>query len=154
MYSLKHGLLTPKSSSFPITTAMGVNNPPDHCVPDNVTSASYEFTPYEFGSWDDGVASFTQTHFLGTNYNNGGPYPPGECMTGYDNLGYILGTSSNILAFACPKFLIESLEALHVKVWSAFLKLVDRVDNKFTKYEYALFRNPILPVGECRTGQR
>jgi len=123
-------------------TAMGVNNLPDHCVPDNVTSASYEFTPYEFGSWDDGVASFTQTHFLGTNYNNGGPYPPGECMTGYDNLGYILGTSSNILAFACPKFLIESLEALNVKVWSAFLKLVDRVDNKFTKYEYALFRNP------------
>ncbi len=123
-------------------TAMGVNNPPDHCVPVNVTSASYDFTPYEFGSWDDGVASFTQTHSLGTNYNNGGPYPPGECMTGYDNLGYILGTSSNILAFACPKFLIESLEALHVKVWSAFLKLVDRVDNKFTKYEYALFRNP------------
>jgi len=143
MYSLKHGLLTPKSSSFPIITAMGVKNPVDNCVPDNVTSPSYEFTPYEFGSWDDGVASFTQTHFLGTVLNNGGTYPPGQCMTNYDNLGYILGTSSNILAFVCAKYWVDKWEALHAKLRTAFAKLVDRADIKgHINDEYALFRNP------------
>jgi len=135
-------MLTPKFYSFPIMTAMGVNDPAKHCLPDNLTSPSYEFTPYEFGSWDAGVASFTQTHFLGTNYTNGGPYHQGQCVTNYDNLGYILGTSSNILAFGCSKYWADIFEALNLMITAAFFKLVDRIDGKFVKHEYALFRNP------------
>ena len=123
---------------------MGVNNPAKNCIPDIVTSPSYEFTPWEFGSWDDGVASFTQTHFLGTGYENGGTYPPDRCMTGYDNLGYILGASSNILAFASSKFMISSYEKLHYKIFALFHKLIDVVDDPLTKYEYAIFQNPFF----------
>lgn len=123
---------------------MGVNNPDKNCVPDIVTSASYEFTPWEFGSWDDGVASFTQTHFLGTAYKNGGPPVPGQCMTGYDNLGYILGASSNILGFSCSKFMSSSYKEVGDKIWTLFFKIFDRVDDPLTKYRYALFQNPFF----------
>lgn len=116
----------------------------DKCFPDNVTSPSYEFTPYEFGSWDDGVASFTQTHFLGTVLKNGETYPPGQCMTNYDNLGYILGSSSNIIAFLCAQYWIDTWKALHEKLQVAFWKLVDRVDGPHLTDEYALFRNPFF----------
>ena len=66
--------------------------------PDNGTQ--YEFTPYEFGSWGNGVKAFTPTKSLGTLLTNGIP-PKNGCVQNYDNLGYILGTSSSKFQEAC-----------------------------------------------------
>jgi lysophospholipase len=62
-------------------------------------ATTYEFTPYEFGSWDSDVSAFTPTKYLGTAMS--GRKPIGSCTTNYDNLGYIFGTSSNLFNQIC-----------------------------------------------------
>ena len=83
---------------FPIITSIGVSS--GECEPAN-NGTQYEFTPYEFGSWDVGVKAFTQTAYLGSHLSNGVPVKSGVCVTNYDNLGYVLGTSSDIFAGVC-----------------------------------------------------
>ncbi|KAJ3533636.1 hypothetical protein NM688_g7256 [Phlebia brevispora] len=53
-----------------------------------LTNPIYEFTPFEMGSYDPILAAFTPTKFLGSQN--------GECTTGFDQLAYIAGASSNI----------------------------------------------------------
>jgi len=83
---------------FPIITSIGVDQ--DECAPMN-NGTQYEFNPYEFGSWETGVKAFTQTKYLGSKLSNGMPVTPNECITHYDNLGYVLGTSSDVFAGVC-----------------------------------------------------
>jgi len=80
---------------FPIITALGVNTFEGKCGP-ALNATQYEFTPYEFGSWDTGVRAFTQTKYLGTNLTHGKPAISHSCIANFDNLGYVLGTSSNL----------------------------------------------------------
>lgn len=49
---------------FPIITALNVETQTGACLPPNNTPI-YEFTPYEFGSFDSGINAFTQTKYLG-----------------------------------------------------------------------------------------
>jgi lysophospholipase len=84
------------NAPYPIITALGVY--PDQCIPAR-NATQYEFHPYEFGSWDSGVDAFVDMEYLGTSFSNG--QPQGNCVTHYDQLGYMFGTSSNVFAAAC-----------------------------------------------------
>ena len=70
---------------YPIITSLNVETGTGVCLPPNNT-AIYEFSPYEFGSFDSGVNAFTQTKYLGTALSNGAPTKT-TCETNYDNLG-------------------------------------------------------------------
>lgn len=70
---------------FPIITSTNVETATGVCTPPNNT-VIYEFSPYEFGSFDAGVNAFTQTKYLGTFLSNGSPINI-TCETNYDNLG-------------------------------------------------------------------
>lgn len=83
---------TSSSVPFPILTGVGVDGTGGQCYPNN-TVPIYELTPYEFGSWDTGIDSFTAMQYIGSRNN--------QCVTGYDNLGYIMGTSSDVLNGVC-----------------------------------------------------
>lgn len=87
---------TSYNAPFPIITARGVEV--GECVPQR-NGTQYEFHPYEFGSWDAGVNAFVVSKYLGTSFSNG--EPTGDCITHYDQLGYVLGTSSDVFAAAC-----------------------------------------------------
>ncbi|KIW05489.1 uncharacterized protein PV09_03373 [Verruconis gallopava] len=80
---------------FPIITSIGKTGgiSGDDCTPHD-DAVQFEFTPFEFGSWDSGIGAFTQTAYLGTEMSNGYPVG-GKCYQNYDNLGYVLGTSSS-----------------------------------------------------------
>lgn len=80
---------------YPIITSVGVNTFEGETVPD-LNGTQYELTPFEFGSWDKGVSAFAPTTYIGTPMRNGAPADTGKCVTNADNLGYILGTSSNL----------------------------------------------------------
>lgn len=84
------------NAPYPIITALGIE--PGECIAER-NATQYEFHPFEFGSWDAGVASFVESEYLGTSFSNG--QPQGQCVTHYDQLGYVLGTSSNVFAAAC-----------------------------------------------------
>ncbi|KAF2091721.1 lysophospholipase [Saccharata proteae CBS 121410] len=82
---------------FPIITAIGVNASTE-CAP-GYDGTQYEFSPFEFGSWDSGFAAFTPTKYLGSNLTDGS----GTCYERFDNLGFIFGTSSAVFAEVCSE---------------------------------------------------
>ncbi|KAK0906207.1 hypothetical protein LTR02_006078 [Friedmanniomyces endolithicus] len=85
---------------YPIITTTNVNGTQGQCAPPT-NAIIFEFHPYEYGSWDTGVSAFAQTTYMGTNITNGSPTVHGKCTTHYDNLGYVLGTSSDVFFAAC-----------------------------------------------------
>lgn len=68
--------------------------------PKEKTDRIFEFSAYEFGSW--GLKAFVKLKYLGTSLYNGYPTITTEntnisiCTSGYDNVGFIIATSSSI----------------------------------------------------------
>lgn len=91
---------TAYNAPYPVITALGSDlNVYNVCIPlPNATQ--YEFHPYEFGSWDAGVDAFVSSEYLGTTFSDGKPATD-TCITHYDQLGYVLGTSSNVFGAIC-----------------------------------------------------
>lgn len=59
-------------------------------------STVFEVNPFELGSWNPSIGAFTDVKYLGTDVSNGSPVNEGQCIAGFDNTGFIMGTSSDI----------------------------------------------------------
>ena len=70
------------------------------CYP-TIDGPIFEFHPYEYGSWDQGVSAFANTKYMGTNMNNGKPVASSKCTQRYDNIGYVFGTSADVFNGVC-----------------------------------------------------
>lgn len=79
------------SMPYPIVVADG-RAPGTRIISGN--STIFEMSPFEVGSWDPNVYSFAKTEWLGTNMTNG--KPNGTCVHGFDNAGFVVGTSSSL----------------------------------------------------------
>lgn len=122
---------------FPVITSLGVKTWLGECLP-GPNATQYEFTPYEFGSWDSDVSAFTQTYYLGSSLENG--EPTGECTENYDNLGLILGTSStlfNELCLAVPTPVNSTTD-----LDNTLAQILDYVHEVVFSDEYATYPNP------------
>ncbi len=80
-------------SPMPILVADG-RNPGETLIPGNTTV--YEFNPFEFGSWDPTTYGFVPLEFLGSNFSEGVLAHSEQCVRGFDNVGYVMGTSSSL----------------------------------------------------------
>ncbi|KAI0313930.1 phospholipase B [Amylostereum chailletii] len=56
----------------------------------------YEITPLEFGSWDPDLSAMVNTSFIGTQLKNGQPDNDTACVTGFDEAGFMMGTSASL----------------------------------------------------------
>ena len=63
---------------------------------DYMNSTVFETTPFYLGSWDPSLFAFTDTYYLGSNVSNGIPYNQTSCVTGFDNAGFVMATSSSV----------------------------------------------------------
>lgn len=126
---------------YPIITSIGVNFP-ETCLPDAVAT-QYEFSPYEFGSWDTGVSAFFPTKNLGTSMDNGKPTT--GCTVNFDNLGYVLGTSSSLFNEVCSVY-----DTTTTKILKDVLGLWKTVNggNLETRENYATYPNPFHGMGK------
>ncbi|KAK9899955.1 hypothetical protein P389DRAFT_156803 [Cystobasidium minutum MCA 4210] len=61
-----------------------------------LNSTVYEFNPFEFGSYDPDLAHFIELEYVGTNLFNGQPFNSTGCVNGFDNFGFVIGTSSSL----------------------------------------------------------
>ena len=78
---------------FPVIIA-DERAPGEVLIPGNTTI--YEFNPFEMGSWDPTTYGFIPTKYLGTNFT-AGTIPSGDqCTIGFDNGGFVMGTSSTL----------------------------------------------------------
>lgn len=66
--------------------------PGDYIIPANTTV--FDFNPWEFGSADPSLYAFAPLQYAGTNFTAGSPGD--RCVTGFDNVGYVMGTSSSL----------------------------------------------------------
>nr|WNV54343.1 hypothetical protein [Candida metapsilosis] len=67
----------------------------------SLNSSIFEITPFEFGSWDSSVDAFVNIEYLGSQLENGKPSTAkgnrtGLCKSGFDNVGFLTGTSSSL----------------------------------------------------------
>ncbi|KAK8217483.1 Lysophospholipase 1 [Zalaria obscura] len=63
----------------------------------------YEFNPWELGTWDPTTYAFAPLRYLGTNFSAGSVPSGDRCVRGFDNTGFVMGTSSTLF----NQFLLE-----------------------------------------------
>jgi len=127
---------TSHSVPYPILTALEVA--PDQCIA-GAGTPQMEMHPYEWGSWDSGIAAFTPTAYLGTSVVDGNPAVSGKCVQNYDNLGFLLGTSSDLFSDLCiPN---PSVNSSNIEI--AFLeKYLKGISTAVLSDEFSIFPNP------------
>lgn len=81
---------------YPIITQTDADVIDGQCLPTE-TGTIWEFSPFEFGSWQSDVQAFVQTRYLGTSLRSGTLSPNSSCTAGFDNLGFFVGISADIL---------------------------------------------------------
>ncbi len=69
-----------------------------------LNSTQFEFTPWEFGSYDPDLSSFVDIKFIGSHLINGRPANASACVTEFDQTSFIFGTSSSLF---------------HVRIWAS-----------------------------------
>lgn len=89
----KQDFLTNGEAPLPILVADG-RAPGETIVSGNATI--FEFNPWEMGSWDPTLFGFAPLQYVGSNFS-AGKLPNNEtCIEGFDNVGYVMGTSSSL----------------------------------------------------------
>jgi lysophospholipase len=62
----------------------------------SLNATVFEFNPFEMGSFDPTTYGFAPLKYIGSNFTKG-ELPPGRgCVAGFDNLGFVMGTSSSL----------------------------------------------------------
>jgi lysophospholipase len=56
----------------------------------------YEFNPWEMGTFDPTTFGFAPLQFVGSNFSSGVLPRDEHCIRGFDNAGFIMGTSSSL----------------------------------------------------------
>ncbi|ODV81899.1 lysophospholipase precursor [Suhomyces tanzawaensis NRRL Y-17324] len=82
-----------KAGKFPFPIVVADGRAPGTTIL-NFNSTVFEVNPFEIGSWDPSLNQFSQLRYLGTKVNAGVPH--GKCYAGFDNAGFIVGTSSSL----------------------------------------------------------
>nr|POE64903.1 lysophospholipase [Quercus suber] len=83
--------LTSGSVPLPLIVADG-RRPGETLVSANTTV--FTFSPWELGTFDPTIFAFAPLKYVGTDFNNGRPRD--ECVVGFDNCGFVMGTSSSL----------------------------------------------------------
>ncbi|KKK12836.1 lysophospholipase Plb2 [Aspergillus rambellii] len=81
------------NTPMPLVVADG-RAPGEILIPENTTV--FEFNPWEMGTFSRPLSAFVPLQFLGSNFSSG-TLPSGRpCVRGYDNSGFVMGTSSSL----------------------------------------------------------
>jgi lysophospholipase len=78
---------------FPFVLAVG-RRPDEELIP--INSTVYEFSPWELGSSDPTVHGYMPLRWAGSNFTEGEIPEDGKCVEGFDNAGFVMGTSSSL----------------------------------------------------------
>lgn len=82
---------TDGSTPLPLLVSDG-RKPGEVLVSTNTTV--FTFSPWELGTYDPSVYGFAPLRYVGTNFSDGSPINDDRCVEGFDNVGFVMGTSS------------------------------------------------------------
>lgn len=101
----------------------------------SLNSTVYEFNPFELGSWDATTYAFAPLRYIGSNFS-AGVIPDGQqCVRGFDQVGYVMGTSSTLF----NQFLLQAnssgLPNSITKVFTTILDKTGFTNNDIAQYQ-------------------
>lgn len=108
-----------------------------------LNSTVYEINPFEMGSFDPTVFGFAPTEYVGSNFSNGAIADNGHCVRGFDQYGYVMGTSSslfnnfllqNISSSSVPGFITDAVKGLASRIDEDEDDIAEWRPNPFYKY--------------------
>ncbi|PLB35232.1 lysophospholipase family protein [Aspergillus candidus] len=102
-------------------------------------STVYEFNPWEFGSWDPTIAGFAPLEYLGSKFDNGKLND--TCVRGFDNAGFVMGTSSSLFNQLLPRLNSTSMPDILKKALEDILKDLSKDDEDIAAYAPNPFYN-------------
>lgn len=115
---------------FPVVVADG-RTPGTMIISSN--STIFEVSPYELGSWDPSLQTFYQTKYLGTDVSKG--KNNGTCVGGFDNAGFIMGTSSTLFNQFIIQINTTSLSTVVKSLITSILKKVSQDEDDIAIYK-------------------
>ncbi|KAI0539614.1 lysophospholipase [Xylaria digitata] len=108
-----------------------------------LNSTVFEFNPWEMGSFDPTIFGFAPTKYVGSNFSNGVVPDDGHCVRGFDQYGYVMGTSSslfnqillqNISDSSLPDFITNAITSILEKLGEDEDDIAEWRPNPFYKY--------------------
>ncbi|KAK2745854.1 Lysophospholipase 1 [Myotisia sp. PD_48] len=124
---------------FPLLVADG-RNPGEIFVGGNATV--FEFNPFEFGTFDPTIFGFVPLEFLGSKFEGGRLPSDAKCVRGFDNAGFIMGTSSslfnqfalNLKTLDLPGWIADRIQSILDTFGQANNDIADYKPNPFFHY--------------------
>lgn len=126
------------SMPFPISVSDG-RYPGSSII--NLNATVFEFNPFEMGSWDPAVHAFTDVKYLGTRTNDGKPENRGQCVAGYDNVGFILGSSSTLFNQFLLQLNTTGMPSVVKTIIAHFLREISNEEDDIAIYSPNPFQN-------------
>lgn len=126
---------------FPIVVADG-RTPGTQIISSN--SSVFEFNAFEMGSWDPSLYQFSEVKYIGTDVDDG-ESTNGTCIGGFDNAGYVLGTSSSLFNQFVLQINTTSLSETVQNIISHFLDKVSDAEDDVAIYK----PNPFYKTDEA-----
>ena len=126
---------------FPVVVADG-RTPGTQIISSN--SSVFEFNAFEMGSWDPSLYQFSDVKYIGTDVDDG-ESTNGTCIGGFDNAGYVLGTSSSLFNQFVLQINTTSLSETVQNIISHFLDKVSDAEDDVAIYK----PNPFYKTDEA-----
>ncbi|KAI8947198.1 lysophospholipase [Xylaria longipes] len=109
----------------------------------SLNSTVLELNPWEVGSFDPTIFGFAPTKYVGSNFSNGAVPDDGHCVQGFDQYGFVMGTSSslfnqfllqNISGSDLPDFITDALTSVLQTIGEDDDDVAEWRPNPFYKY--------------------
>lgn len=106
----------------------------------SLNSTVYEFNPWEMGSFDPTVFGFVPLEYLGSNFSDGTLPRNERCVRGFDQYGYVMGTSSslfnqlllnNMTEYGVPSFLVNAVTSIAERIGRSENDIAQYAPNPF-----------------------
>lgn len=118
-----------QDASYPFPVVLAIGRDPNELMV-NPNATYFEFTPYEFGSWQPTMQAFMPVGYLGSQLK-GGQVASGDktCVSGYENFGFVVGSSSTLFNAAYLKMLQSNSTSITAGIVKSILSDLDLQSN-------------------------
>jgi lysophospholipase len=117
----------------------------------SLNSTLFEINPFEVGSWDPTTYAFAPLRYAGSNFSAGVVPTDGDCVEGFDQVGYVMGTSSTLFnqalltlnTSALPDIFSTAITAILTDLGDDYNDIAQWQPNPFFNYNNGTNRNAI-----------
>lgn len=101
----------------------------------SLNSTVYEFSPFELGSWDPTTYAFVPLEYIGSNFSAGVVPTDGSCVRGFDQSGFMMGTSSTLFNQVLTTLNSSSIPSVVESVLTSILNEIGFVNNDIAQFQ-------------------